>query len=331
MEIVMRNTQLVRRIVLSASLVLSATSLAAQGKGKGSGNDKNKDKDHGRGSEARGAVIRGSDRSNHGDQDVKGSARGPRREARSDQKIERKFEREMAGEVALLREKDEKARGKFLRAVTLGELRPSVRRFFADDRGPSRIAAGAVARAQLRGLDDDVLVITPVDGRVRILNRSGLVLVDLDDDRARSLGRWDVVPVGERVSEGAPSFCRSGEGHPVFGRQWCLDKGFGLGGDDDRRWARTTRLDDIIFLQPTRTGSLTRDALIGVLGPIAFDRLALHAITLGLVEPLGGRWIGDDTGPRVLRLSSGDWPVAEIVDTNRDNRAETMVVALRRW
>lgn len=26
-----------------------------------------------------------------------------------------------------------------------------------------------------------------------------------------------------------PAFCRSGEGHPVHGRQWCRDKGFGLG------------------------------------------------------------------------------------------------------
>ncbi len=30
-----------------------------------------------------------------------------------------------------------------------------------------------------------------------------------------------------------PSFCRSGAGHPVFGRAWCRDKGFALGSHDD--------------------------------------------------------------------------------------------------
>ena len=320
----MRNTYSVVRLILSASLVLGASTAGAQGKGKGGDHDKDKGK-HG----DRGAQASRDNRDNRGpNRDV---AKAVRKEGRADQKIERKLERDLAGEVALVREKDARAHGKFRRAVTVTDLRPSVRRFFSDTRGPSRVAAGAVARAQLRGLDDDVLVITPVDDRVRILNRSGLLLVDLDESRARSLGRWDVVPVGDRMDDGAPSFCRSGEGHPVFGRQWCLDKGFGLGGDADRRWARTTRLDDVVFLQPAGTGSLTRDALIGVLGPIAFDRLALHAITLGLAEPLAGRWMGEANGPRVLLLSSGDWPVAEIVDANRDNRAEAMVVSLRRW
>lgn len=35
-----------------------------------------------------------------------------------------------------------------------------------------------------------------------------------------------------------PAFCRSGAGHPVHGRRWCLQKGFGLGG---------LSLEDIIF------------------------------------------------------------------------------------
>lgn len=30
-----------------------------------------------------------------------------------------------------------------------------------------------------------------------------------------------------------PAFCRTGEGHPVFGPRWCVDKGFGLGGRRD--------------------------------------------------------------------------------------------------
>jgi hypothetical protein len=26
-----------------------------------------------------------------------------------------------------------------------------------------------------------------------------------------------------------PAFCRTGEGHPVFGWHWCVEKGFGSG------------------------------------------------------------------------------------------------------
>jgi Ni/Co efflux regulator RcnB len=33
----------------------------------------------------------------------------------------------------------------------------------------------------------------------------------------------------QQQAGGGPAFCRSGSGHPVFGRQWCREKGFGLG------------------------------------------------------------------------------------------------------
>lgn len=59
-----------------------------------------------------------------------------------------------------------------------------------------------------------------------------------------------------------PKFCRSGGGHPVHGRQWCTDKGFGLGHADgvvdvrreDRRYptgnGNRTILDDILGRTP---------------------------------------------------------------------------------
>lgn len=31
-----------------------------------------------------------------------------------------------------------------------------------------------------------------------------------------------------------PSFCRSGAGHPVFGREWCREKGWDVNRDRDR-------------------------------------------------------------------------------------------------
>jgi len=333
----MLRTQWIPRILLTASLcVLVSAGAQAQGKGKGGGDDKNKGKDRGRSGDVRGGDRDGGKSVKPAKeirQDARSEQKDLKKDARSEQKIERKLEHEVAGDVAkggaFVDGKDAR---KFRRQVIVTELRPSLRRFFVTDRRSERVAAGAIARAHLRGLDDDVFVITPTSDRVRILNRSGLVLVDLDDDGARKLGRWDVYSLDDVVTEGAPSFCRSGEGHPVFGREWCLNKEFGLGSYRDVRWARTTRLDNVIFLQPANTSNdLAREALISLLGPVAYDRLALHAITLGLVDPLVGRWMGEPTGSRILRLSSGLLPVAEIVDRNRDDRADVMVVALRDW
>jgi len=56
-----------------------------------------------------------------------------------------------------------------------------------------------------------------------------------DDDR-RDSDRWDdrwEDGRDERDGQG-PAFCRSGEGHPVHGRRWCEEKGFGLGRDGGR-------------------------------------------------------------------------------------------------
>lgn len=334
----MSSTQQMSRTVLAAFLVLgiAVQGMPAQGKGKGQ-ERKEARGNEGRGNQGRGDPGRGSQGNLARPEQDRGSVARSRddgnpgrgKAARPDQRITRRIEHEFAGDVTRRRGI---GLGRFRRDVKVSELRPSLRRFLDDD-GPSRrVAAGALARAHLRGVDDDVLVLRPVDNGVHILNREGIVLVDLDRERARNLGWWDVVPIDDDAREGSPAFCRSGEGHPVFGRQWCLDKGFGLGGEDVR-WARTRRLDDVAFLRPVTAGDLTRDALLSLLGPVVLDRLGLHAVTLGYTEPLTGRWLGstDPSSGRVLLLTSGGRPVAEIVDTTRDDRADLMLVALRDW
>ncbi len=223
-----------------------------------------------------------------------------------------------------------KGHGNFKRTFAANDVEPGMRHYARSQRMPERVAAGAVARAYARGLGSSDIVLVGSGNRVRLANKKGAVLVDLDEQRARNLGAWDVRPLDDRVREDAPSFCRSGAGHPVWGRQWCIDKGFGLGTYQDVRWGRTS-LDNVTFTRPLDSGTLGRDALISLLGNVVFDRLGLHAVTLGYAEPLSGTWAGEPTGPRVLQLYSGNYPVAEIVDTNRDNRAETLVVALRPW
>lgn len=48
-----------------------------------------------------------------------------------------------------------------------------------------------------------------------------------------------------RHQKKGPKFCRTGAGHPVFGRQWCREKGFALG--HHRHFGRDRDRGGIIF------------------------------------------------------------------------------------
>jgi hypothetical protein len=118
-----------------------------------------------------------------------------------------------------------------------------------------------------------------------------------------------------------PSFCQSGAGHPQFGRQWCLDKGFGLGSG---HWSRATWGD--VRFQTTRrtTGSIARDVLVGVLGNVMLNRLAY-----GASGPVTGQWVSyGSSSPSVLQLRSSGAPLAELTDYNRDGRVDLVLVNL---
>lgn len=150
------------------------------------------------------------------------------------------------------------------------------------------------------------------------------------DDRS-----WEDIILGRRDAErgqsargaqAGPPFCRNGQGHPVHGRRWCAEKGFGLGtglgslGDirwEERGW------EDIVFRTPRREqAALDRGGLIDVLGSVVLGRFDRQARVLGAGAPLSGRWLEGRDGPRVLWLQSGQTPVAQLVDTNRDGRVD---------
>lgn len=297
----MRLTRLIH-CALPLALAATAAIAGAQGKGKGGDDDKGKGKGHS-------GVSRGNDKSD------KERGRGV---ARKDDDSER-------GRGKDKKDKDKDDRARFV-IESGGNV--SFREFVTSDRKGRRLAGLAVASAARRG-SDDAFLITPVGNRVQVLNRDGIVLVDFEDDR--ELGNWSVVTEPFRDKRGAPSFCRSGAGHPVWGRQWCVDKGFGLGTDGDYRWSRVLDPSNVVITRAAATGDLTRDVLMDVLGSVVLNRLATHAVTLGFQEPLAGRWIGEpnDTGARVLLVSSGTRPVAEMVDVNRDGRADLMLVSVR--
>jgi hypothetical protein len=187
-------------------------------------------------------------------------------------------------------------------------------------------------------------------GNVRLVRTDGREIFSMPERTADRLGYWRAVvapPAGAAAAaanrggryptaatdpprNGAPAFCRSGEGHPVWGRDWCLDKGFGLG-DGQRAWAVTRPIEDIIFGRPDpRERRIEADRLGDLLGEIVLGRLAFQSVVLGGTDPLTGLWMGDTEGPRTLRVMSGSVPVAELVDYDRNGRVDTLIFNLGR-
>jgi hypothetical protein len=145
----------------------------------------------------------------------------------------------------------------------------------------------------------------------------------------------DLIEVQRRGSDvrgGGPPFCRTGQGHPVHGRRWCLDRGFGLGSGRvfDGRWDRRG-WEDIVLRVPRerdrRRGALDRGGLIDVLGDVVFRRLAAESAGLGAGEPLVGRWIEPERGASVLQIRSGRIPIAELSDLNGSGRVDVVLIA----
>lgn len=190
----------------------------------------------------------------------------------------------------------------------------------------ARLLTGAAALGRGRGLASDAVNVRDENGRIRLLNRRGDVLMDMAADRYDDIGAWRLRRMGDwRPRANAPAFCRSGEGHPVWGREWCLDKGFGLGSRAGTLWSRGT-IDDVVFRRLDYGTRLDRGGLLGVLGDLVLGRLALQALTLGYDQPLVGTWVAEPQRPRLLRVYSGGYPVAEFVDSDYDNRPEILYV-----
>lgn len=212
-------------------------------------------------------------------------------------------------------------------------LPDQVRRLVTSSRRSERAVAGAVAFAALRGVQPDRVRIDDRDGFTIVRNGDDRELFRLDDDE--DLGAWRMRRMGDRrPNDQSPAFCRSGEGHPVWGREWCIDKGFGLGGDNRSIWSRADDDLGIIFRRRPETSVIDRDGLIGVLGDIIFGRLAVQSLALGYDEPLVGHWVASSDerdAPFVLRVSAGDVAVAELVDDDRDDEVDVLYVVQPRW
>lgn len=156
------------------------------------------------------------------------------------------------------------------------------------------------------------------------------VILDRDPEDAgagppgRGRGRGQGRDVGRerRGEQPGPSFCRSGEGHPVYGRRWCLDKGFRLG---DAVWRRID-VGDVLLGRPGDRQRVEEPDLVEVLGDVILGRV-LEASGLGDRADLSGRWTSSSSGEaRVLQLRASERPVAELTDLDGDGRVDVVLV-----
>lgn len=127
-----------------------------------------------------------------------------------------------------------------------------------------------------------------------------------------------------------PAFCRSGAGHPVFGRRWCAEKGFGLGGPawGPIRWERRHWLDALPRTRRgDRLGPLGDRGLLDVLGPTVYERLHRERLRFGTRAPLTGRWLRPRSTSLVLQIRSGPVALAELTDFGGDGWFDVVLVA----
>jgi len=128
-----------------------------------------------------------------------------------------------------------------------------------------------------------------------------------------------------------PAFCRSGAGHPVHGRRWCVEKGFGLGVEraHDMRWERRY-WDDVVFGRRwtrARGGYVDGGVLVDVVGRRVYGRLDIMRRRMGVRYALTGRWIRPRGGALVLQVRAGPMALAELSDVDGDGRVDVVLVA----
>jgi hypothetical protein len=138
-------------------------------------------------------------------------------------------------------------------------------------------------------------------------------------------------PDRNRRDDKGPAFCRNGTGHPVFGRRWCLERGYGLGRPvaRDIRWDRQ-HWDDVFFGRQwyrTRSDYVDGRVLVDVVGRGAYGRLDLLRRRFGSRYALSGRWVRPGGRALVLQIRSGPTAIAELSDLDGDGHVDVVMVA----
>ena len=136
----------------------------------------------------------------------------------------------------------------------------------------------------------------------RTTDRRGDVVIherrdrDWDRDSDRDSDRRGKYKNKNSRSKGnGPKFCRNGEGHPVYGMEWCRRKGYDTG------YGVFSRVDwgDVVLRRPrdgARQRDLGRGTLQDILGSVVLGRFDRQRSRLGFSQPLYGRWVDSNDG-----------------------------------
>jgi hypothetical protein len=130
---------------------------------------------------------------------------------------------------------------------------------------------------------------------------------------------------GGQGKGGGPPFCRSGDGHPVYGRAWCIEKGFTVGGQDWRSFDAGR-----VRIETRGDRDVDRGGLVDILGDILLGRFEEQRASLHAIEPLRASWLTPDDGPRVLQVWAGPIPLGELVDNDRNGTVDLAVMRFGR-
>ena len=148
-----------------------------------------------------------------------------------------------------------------------------------------------------------------------------------DDDWGRTSSR-DGRSYERNERGNGPSFCRSGRGHPVFGWNWCRERGWDRSNSRyPVRWEQRT-WEDVIFRRPDSRSTLDRRGLGDILGDVVFGRIDTRRRELGSSSDYSGRWTTSGSG-RELWITAGGVPIARLIDRNGDRRVDSVFLAER--
>lgn len=141
-----------------------------------------------------------------------------------------------------------------------------------------------------------------------------------DDDGCRDSERYGRYN-GPGDNDRGPKFCQNGQGHPVHGTAWCRQKGW------ENARLRSKGWQDVVLRRPRydARGDLSRSTLENVLGRVILGRFDTQRSRLGVHTPLYGRWIDTSFGSQ-LNLYAGGIQVGQVLDRNRDGRADVVLL-----
>ena len=147
---------------------------------------------------------------------------------------------------------------------------------------------------------------------------------DKKKDRDRDNDRWSNCDDDRRDEHyrggNGPKFCQNGQGHPVHGRAWCRQKGW------DNASLRNTGWGDVILRRPRyEQSSLGSSVLEQILGRTVYNRFDGQRSRLGLDSNMTGQWRNTSNGT-VLDLYASGIQVAQLIDRNRDGRADVVLM-----